>query len=183
MITGLLVFVVFAILVTVVYALGVRAVGLLYPRSDPRRAELLAERYKVPRRDRLFWVLEQFETAWFDGREARAEARRAREEVAQAIVVDPFAELVVAANTGDRMAIEHLIAALRPLIVRYCRTRVGRMMGSFSSADDIAQEVCIEVLTSLPSYRATGANFLSFVYGIANHKTMDFSRSGWSGQH
>lgn len=78
MISGLLIFVGLAILITVVYALGVRAVALLYPRSDPRRVELIAERYKVPRKERLLWIFEQFETAWLDGREARAEARAER---------------------------------------------------------------------------------------------------------
>ncbi|GAA5120951.1 hypothetical protein [Haloechinothrix salitolerans] len=70
-----------AVLATVVYALGVRAIALLYPRDDPRREEIIAERYAVPRKERLFWIFEQFETAWIDGRDARAEARsRARKE-------------------------------------------------------------------------------------------------------
>lgn len=72
---GLVALVCFAILVTVVYAFGVRGIALLYPAGDPRRAELIAERYKVPRNERLFWIFEQFETAWMDGRDARAEAR------------------------------------------------------------------------------------------------------------
>jgi RNA polymerase sigma-70 factor (ECF subfamily) len=32
------------------------------------------------------------------------------------------------------------------------------------------------VLTALPAYRSSGASFLSFVYGIAAHKVMDFHR-------
>lgn len=34
-----------------------------YDREDPRRQELLAELYAVPRWERPFWVLEQFEVA------------------------------------------------------------------------------------------------------------------------
>ncbi|WP_084609155.1 RNA polymerase sigma factor ShbA [Thermocrispum agreste] len=89
---------------------------------------------------------------------------------------DPYAELVEAAKAGDQWAIERLIAQLRPLIVRYCRARIGRSVSTFASADDVAQDVCIAVLTSLRSYRSTGASFLGFVYGIATHKIMDFHR-------
>lgn len=92
------------------------------------------------------------------------------------ISTDPYAELVEAAKAGDRWATEQLIAQLRPLIVRYCRARIGRAVSTFSSADDVAQDVCLAVLTSLPSYRSTGASFLGFVYGIAMHKIMDFHR-------
>lgn len=35
----------------------------VYDRDDPRRQELLAELYVVPRRERPFWVVEQFEVA------------------------------------------------------------------------------------------------------------------------
>ncbi|MDX8033683.1 sigma-70 family RNA polymerase sigma factor [Lentzea sp. BCCO 10_0856] len=74
---------------------------------------------------------------------------------------------------GDPVAINRLLGTIRPLIVRYCRARVG----SFASADDVAQEVCLAVLTSLPSYRDQGRPFLAFVYGIAAHKVADSFRS------
>lgn len=90
--------------------------------------------------------------------------------------IDPLAAMVEGAKAGDYMATQHLIEYLRPLIVRYCRSRIGKAVCTFSSADDVAQEVCIAVLTSLPSYRSTGRSFLSFVYGIASHKIMDFHR-------
>jgi hypothetical protein len=38
-----------------------------YPRSDPRRTELIAELYTVPRVERPLWVAEQLETALFEG--------------------------------------------------------------------------------------------------------------------
>lgn len=106
------------------------------------------------------------------GRSARHVAERPEAET----VADPYAPLVEAAKAGDRAATEQLIAQLRPLIVRYCRARIGRAVSTFSSADDVAQDVCMAVLTSLPSYRSTGASFLGFVYGIAMHKIMDFHR-------
>lgn len=100
----------------------------------------------------------------------------ARRQVEAELPVDPLAQLVEAAKEGDRFATEQLIGHLRPLIVRYCRARIGKAVCTFSSADDVAQDVCMAVLTSLPSYRSTGRSFLSFVYGIATHKIMDFHR-------
>lgn len=100
----------------------------------------------------------------------------ARQAAEPEVKTDPYAPLVEAAKAGDRLATDQLIAQLRPLIVRYCRSRIGRAVSTFASADDVAQDVCLAVLTSLPSYRSTGASFLGFVYGIAMHKIMDFHR-------
>jgi RNA polymerase sigma-70 factor (ECF subfamily) len=58
-----------------------------------------------------------------------------------------------------------------------CRARVGGQEKTFASADDVAQEVCLAVLTALPSYRDQGRPFLAFVYGIASHKVADAHRS------
>jgi RNA polymerase sigma-70 factor (ECF subfamily) len=85
--------------------------------------------------------------------------------------------LIGAAVGGDASAIARLIASIQPMIVRYCRARVGRQERSYASADDVAQEVCIAVLTALPSYRDQGRPFLAFVYGIAAHKVADAHRS------
>src|SRR3954468_1271005 len=84
---------------------------------------------------------------------------------------------VGAAVEGDPRAIDRVLASIRPLVVRYCRARVGRQERTFASADDVAQEVCLAVLTALPSYRDQGRPFLAFVYGIASHKVADAHRS------
>ncbi|MEU5692501.1 sigma-70 family RNA polymerase sigma factor [Actinosynnema sp. NPDC020468] len=86
-------------------------------------------------------------------------------------------EDVRAALGGDRRAVERLLSAVRPLVVRYCRARVGGQERSSASADDVAQEVCLAVLTALPSYQDLGKPFLAFVYGIAAHKVADAHRS------
>ncbi|MFC6092461.1 sigma-70 family RNA polymerase sigma factor [Saccharothrix lopnurensis] len=78
---------------------------------------------------------------------------------------------------GDRAAAARLLTIVRPLVVRYCRARVGRQERSYTSADDVAQEVCLAVLTSLPTYRDHGRPFLAFVYGIAAHKVADAHRA------
>jgi hypothetical protein len=49
---------------------------LAYPRDDPRRAELIAELYAVPRIQRPLWVAEQLETALFEGLKLRISASR-----------------------------------------------------------------------------------------------------------
>src|SRR5882724_7098989 len=84
---------------------------------------------------------------------------------------------VGAAVGGDQPSLERLLAWLRPLVLRYCRARVGRQERSFASADDVAQEVCLAVLKALPSYRDQGRPFLAFVYGIAAHKVADAHRA------
>jgi RNA polymerase sigma-70 factor (ECF subfamily) len=84
------------------------------------------------------------------------------------------AELVALAVQGDVRATDQLLRYLRPLVVKYCRARVGR---SATTADDVAQDVCLAVLTALPNYREQGRPFLAFVYGIAAHKVADAHRA------
>ncbi|MGW6934869.1 sigma-70 family RNA polymerase sigma factor [Lentzea sp. NPDC054927] len=84
------------------------------------------------------------------------------------------AELVSLAVQGDRRATDQVLRYLRPLVVKYCRVRVGR---SATTADDVAQDVCLAVLTALPNYREQGRPFLAFVYGIAAHKVADAHRA------
>jgi RNA polymerase sigma-70 factor (ECF subfamily) len=90
---------------------------------------------------------------------------------------DEIDEFLAAAIAGERAAVERVLKTIRPLVVRYCRARLGRSERTFASADDVAQEVCMAVLTSLPSYRDQGRPFLAFVYGIAAHKVIDAHRA------
>jgi RNA polymerase sigma-70 factor (ECF subfamily) len=90
---------------------------------------------------------------------------------------DDLDVLVSAAIDGERGAVEGVLRWIRPLVVRYCRARVGGQEKTFVSADDVAQEVCLAVLTALPGYRRQGRPFLAFVYGIAAHKVADAHRS------
>ncbi|WP_018331287.1 RNA polymerase sigma factor ShbA [Actinomycetospora chiangmaiensis] len=84
--------------------------------------------------------------------------------------------LVDRARTGDRGALEQVLRVVRPLVVRYCRSRLGRTATSAGEADDVAQEVCLAVLRALPDYRDQGRPFLAFVFGIATHKVADAHR-------
>jgi RNA polymerase sigma-70 factor (ECF subfamily) len=94
-------------------------------------------------------------------------------------VTDELAPLVAAAREGDSAAVEELLGRLRPGIVRYCRARLGRRDGSYGSSDDVAQEVCVAVLTALPRFVDQGRPFAAFVYGIAGHKVADAQRASF----
>jgi RNA polymerase sigma-70 factor (ECF subfamily) len=65
---------------------------------------------------------------------------------------------------------------VRLIVHRYCRARLGRLPGSEHAADDVAQEVCIAVLSALPRYEDQGRPFEAFVFGIASHKVADAQR-------
>src|SRR5690349_2343970 len=86
-------------------------------------------------------------------------------------------ELTARAVGGHPAAIESLLLQIRPMVLRYCRARLGRFSGQYQSADDVAQEVCIALVSALPRYRDMGRPFVSFVFGIASHKVADAMRS------
>lgn len=90
---------------------------------------------------------------------------------------EQFRQLVDAAVNGDQAAIQRVLESIRPIVMRYCRARVGRLDRSFASADDVVQEVCLSVISALPGYRDQGQPFLAFVYGIAQHKVADAHRA------
>jgi RNA polymerase sigma-70 factor (ECF subfamily) len=75
-------------------------------------------------------------------------------------------------------AVEALLRQFRPAIVRYCRARLARTRTSTGSLDedDVAQEVCLALLSALPSYRDMGRPFGAFVFAIAAHKVADAAR-------
>ncbi|MBV9319660.1 MAG: sigma-70 family RNA polymerase sigma factor [Mycobacterium sp.] len=85
--------------------------------------------------------------------------------------------VVAEAVAGDRDALREVLETIRPIVVRYCRARVGTAERNGLSADDVAQEVCLAAITALPRYRDQGRPFLAFVYGIAAHKVADAHRA------
>ncbi len=80
---------------------------------------------------------------------------------------------------GDRHAAEALLGAVHTLAFRYCRVRLARSPGVEHAADDVAQEVCIAVLSALPRYRDEGKPFEAFVYRIAANKVADAQRASY----
>lgn len=125
------------------------------------------------------------EDRWDDNEweELAAAAMLRPDDGVQTVHFDGYAEsswdlsvLATHAIAGDRAAVALLLRYIRPLIVRYCRARIGRTQ-QFAPADDVAQDVCLAVLTALPNYREQGRPFLAFVYGVAAHKVADWHRT------
>lgn len=77
---------------------------------------------------------------------------------------------------GDLSAVDSLIRRVRPMVLRYCRSRLARVNSEPHTSDDVAQEVCIALVLALPRYRDMGRPFASFVFGIAAHKVADALR-------
>jgi RNA polymerase sigma-70 factor, ECF subfamily len=90
---------------------------------------------------------------------------------------DRLDAVVAEAVAGNRDALREVLEIIRPIVVRYCRARVGATERSGLSADDVAQEVCLAAITALPRYKDQGRPFLAFVYGIAAHKVADAHRA------
>ena len=85
--------------------------------------------------------------------------------------------LVGAAVAGERRAREQLLTEIHPLVLRYCRGRLGRQETVIGSADDVSQEICLAVVNALGGYTVKGLSFRAFVYGIAAHKVTDAFRA------
>lgn len=100
-------------------------------------------------------------------------------EISQAMTIsrERLDSVVADAVNGDRGALQEVLETIRPIVVRYCRARVGAAERSGLSADDVAQEVCLAAITALPRYKDQGRPFLAFVYGIAAHKVADAHRA------
>lgn len=88
---------------------------------------------------------------------------------------DELDACVTAAVRGDRDAVARVLRMIQPVVVRYCRARLGTTR-SITSAEDVAQEVCLAVLRALSRYEKQDRSFLAFVYGIAAHKVADAYR-------
>jgi RNA polymerase sigma-70 factor (ECF subfamily) len=81
---------------------------------------------------------------------------------------------VSAAVAGDREALARLLAAVAPLVLRYCRNRLPP--GTAESAEDVAQDVCVALLLRLPHYTERGLPFMAFVHRIAANQVVDAHR-------
>ncbi|WP_161895676.1 sigma-70 family RNA polymerase sigma factor [Gordonia spumicola] len=90
---------------------------------------------------------------------------------------DALGQAVQAAAQGDRDALSSVLESVREPVLRYCRGRMGAGERHLFSADDVAQEVLMAVMTALPRYQDQGRPFMAFVYGIASHKVADAMRS------
>src|SRR6266568_6588984 len=111
-----------------------------------------------------------------DGMAPKGE-RMTQQAVSDGHLAEATTDLTALAGCGRPADIDSLIRQIRPMVVRYCLARLGNLAAHHQVAEDVAQEVCIAVLTALPRYRDMGRPFASFVFGIASHKVADAVRS------
>jgi RNA polymerase sigma-70 factor (ECF subfamily) len=89
-----------------------------------------------------------------------------------------LAPLVSEAGNGNPGAVAELLHMIGPVVVRYCRARMGGRDLSYFSADDVAQDVCLAVLRALPDHQDKGGSFLYLVHAIAAKKVAEAQGTG-----
>src|SRR3954452_14520868 len=92
---------------------------------------------------------------------------------------DDLQRLAARAVEGDAQATESLLGAVHRMVHRFYRARLTRYPSAEHAADDVAQEVCIAVLSALPRYRDEGKPIEAFVYRIAANKVADSQRGAY----
>lgn len=85
--------------------------------------------------------------------------------------------LALQAQGGDHVARDELLTRVHLLAARYARARLWSYPGARDLAADVAQEVCVAVLTALPRYEPREVPFEAFVHGIAARKVADAQRA------
>lgn len=85
--------------------------------------------------------------------------------------------LALLAVDGDQDVLNELLAHTAPVVVRYCRGRLGGRAVGIATPEDVAQDVLIAVCGALHRFRDLDGPFLAFVYGIARNKVSDVFRT------
>lgn len=88
---------------------------------------------------------------------------------------DELARLVPAAVEGSKRALQDVLKIIYPQVLRYCRARLTG--GKHPTAEDVTQEICLAVATSISKFEDQGRPFMAFVYGIAFNKVTDAHRA------
>lgn len=83
--------------------------------------------------------------------------------------------LVPAAVKGDRGALQRILEIIHPLVLRYVRARISN--GRIPGAEDIAQDACLAVVSSIGRYTDRGRPFMAYVYGVVSNKVADACRT------
>ncbi|QQU77800.1 sigma-70 family RNA polymerase sigma factor [Corynebacterium striatum] len=86
-----------------------------------------------------------------------------------------LADLVPLAIDGNLRALQSIMRIIHPQVLRYCRARIGG--GRQPTPEDVTQEICLAVATSIGSYEDKGRPFMAYVYGIAFNKVTDAHRA------
>jgi RNA polymerase sigma-70 factor (ECF subfamily) len=84
--------------------------------------------------------------------------------------------LATLASDGDRRALDQLLGRIRPVVVQYCRAKIGTGMLGTQSAEDVAQDTLLAVCGALERWRPE-KRVMAFIYGIASNKVVDAFRA------
>ena len=84
-------------------------------------------------------------------------------------------DVTQAAIHGEPAAIESLIRHFRPVVYRYCRTKLSDPQ----TAEDVTQEVMLAMVQALPTHRTGEHTVAAFVFGIAANKVAMAHRSSY----
>lgn len=100
---------------------------------------------------------------------------------ARRLSVTDLDPLIEEARHGTPAAVRAILQIVEPLVVRYCRARLGRQGTAYAGADDVAQEACLSILKALPDFEPEHDSFLYFVRSVAAEQ-VDRARRfvGWS---
>ena len=85
---------------------------------------------------------------------------------------EPDASLVRAASSGERRAFERLVRECQGPVRRYLR----HLVGDFSRADDLTQDVFVKVHARLHTYRFE-SRFMTWLFRIARNTALDDQRA------
>ena len=77
---------------------------------------------------------------------------------------DELTRLVPLAAAGNKRALQNVIRIVHPQVLRYARARISG--GRMPTAEDVAQEICLAVATSIDKYQDMGKPFMAFVLSL-----------------
>lgn len=84
------------------------------------------------------------------------------------------AALVARAQTGDRSAVEMLMARHLPALEAYVRLRAGKAFGAREAVSDLVQSTCRDLLSNLGNFKHGGEQaFRHWLYATAARKIAD----------
>lgn len=88
------------------------------------------------------------------------------------------ANWINAARDGDHAALAKLLALYHPVLLARVNARLGAGLRLRTSADDLLQEVYLQVFRQIGQFEPRGADsFLNWVLTILDHKLIDVQRA------
>ena len=79
---------------------------------------------------------------------------------------------VLAAQRGDRAALERVLVEVRRAVLRYLLARRIPL----GDAEDLAQEVCVSVMGVVPTWQDQGRPFWAYVFTVVRGRVADRAR-------